>query len=184
MAYARKSSKFIHPELEFALLVTDSCIMVSRETGSKQSSPLTSIPRADILGVSDLEVWQYSCALRQLARSNNCDNLQFARLCDLVGDEIFPEPRSEEAYLEVAPKIRNEIMAQFMPPDFDVVEAIACDPDVTATYCGYAKFLSLELAEVLNAMNVPNTQKRRYCKEVAQRMIFRGRVSAPSTLQV
>lgn len=127
--------------------------------------------------MSDPEVWQYSCALRQLAQSTGCNNLQFARLCDLIGDDTLPEPRSEEAYLEAASKVRNEIVTRFMPPDFDVVKAIACDADISATYCGYAKFLSVELAEVLKAMNVPNTQKRRYCKDVAQRMIYRGRVS-------
>jgi hypothetical protein len=148
--------------------------------GCEQRSLLILILAADILSVPDSEVWQYSCALRQLARSSDCENLQFARLCDLVGNDTFPEPISEDAYVEAASKIRDEIMTQFTLPDFDVIDAIAHDPDVSATYCGYAKFLSVELAEVLKAMDVPNTQKRRYCKDVAQRMIYRGRVSRSS----
>lgn len=103
-----------------------------------------------------------------------CHNIRFARLRDLLGAGEFPEPTSEEVYVEYAPQIRAEIVRRFLPRGFDPTEAIAKDPDMNHTYCGYARFMATELANTIHDM--PSRLKRRHCKDVAKGMIVRGKV--------
>ncbi|KAI4238397.1 MAG: hypothetical protein LQ349_001144 [Xanthoria aureola] len=130
----------------------------------------------DLLGVSDQEVWKYGQALRQMAKDCMCHNIRFARLRDLLGAGEFPEPTSEEVYVEYAPQIRAEIVRRFLPRGFDPTEAIAKDPDMNHTYCGYARFMATELANTIHDM--PSRLKRRHCKDVAKGMIVRGKAFA------
>ncbi|KFY65022.1 hypothetical protein V496_02869 [Pseudogymnoascus sp. VKM F-4515 (FW-2607)] len=130
----------------------------------------------DILKVSDEEVWRYGQQLRQLARECGCDHLRFSRLCDLLDDEQLPEPQSEAEYVKYAPNFREETLRRYLPEGFDATEAIARDQDINYTYCGYVRFLGLELADtLLKGSNMPTAHKIRFCKDIAKRMIHRGK---------
>lgn len=111
-----------------------------------------------------------------MAKDCMCQHVRFARLRDLLGHGEFAEPTSEEFYVEQAPHVRAEIMRRFLPRDFDATDAIAKNPDMNYTYCGYAKFMATELAGAIQDM--PVNVKRRHCKDIAKSMIVRGKVSA------
>ncbi|KAL9041621.1 MAG: hypothetical protein Q9180_001158 [Flavoplaca navasiana] len=130
----------------------------------------------DMLGVSDQEVWRYGQALRQMAKDCMCHNVCFARLGDLLGPGKLPEPTSEEVYVEHASQTRAEIVRRFLPRGFDPTEAIAKDPDMNHTYCGYARFMATELANTVQEM--PSKLRRRHCKDVAKGMMVRGKAFA------
>ncbi|KAL8640383.1 MAG: hypothetical protein Q9226_008755 [Calogaya cf. arnoldii] len=100
----------------------------------------------DILGVSDLEVWRYGQALRQLAKDHGCDHVRFLRLVNLLGGEKSDEPINEEEYLKAAPLFRDELLARYLSEGFDADAHIAKDADITLTYRGYIKFLETDLA--------------------------------------
>ncbi|EFQ99065.1 hypothetical protein MGYG_02078 [Nannizzia gypsea CBS 118893] len=134
-------------------------------------------------GVSDEEVWRYGQALRQLAREQSCDNIGFSRLSDLLNDDTLPEPLSEAEYVKYAPRFREQTLQRYLPRDFDVVKAITNDPDINSTYCGYVKFLNLELADtLLKDQKMTTTHKIRCCKQVARHMITRGKAFADAIL--
>lgn len=136
--------------------------------------------KTDILGVPGEEVWRYSQALRRLARECGCEHLRFSRLCDLLDNKNLPEPQSEAEYIEYAPQFREEMLKRYIPQGFDIAKAIANDRDINYTYCGYVKFLGLELADtLLKGSKMQTSQKIRFCKGVAKRMIYRGKVSVP-----
>lgn len=138
------------------------------------------LARADILGVSEQEVWRYGQELRALAQRSGCDNLRFSRLSHLLDDDELPEPQTEAQYVALAPKYRESIIARYLPRDFDVGYCIANDKDVNYTYCGYVQFLGLEMADTrLKGTDMPKTHKIRFCKDVARRMIYRGKVRNP-----
>ena len=90
---------------------------------------------------------------------------------------MFTEPSSEEAYVKYAPQMRTEITRRYLPPSFNVDEAIADDRDINYTYCGYAKFLGLEFAETLKGQDMSKRGGKRYCKDIAKDIIVRGKVS-------
>ncbi|KAH8155962.1 hypothetical protein CIB48_g12285 [Xylaria polymorpha] len=127
----------------------------------------------DILGVSDLEVWRYGQHLRQMAEDNGCKYIRFSRICDLVGTEHASENLTEEMYLEKVPEFRSLLEAHG-PADFDIVEAIANDPDILKTYRGYRKFLETDLSR--NGRS--KSQQGRQIGEVAKAMITRGKAFA------
>lgn len=134
----------------------------------------------DILGVSDLEVWRYGQHLRQIAKENDCRCIRFSRICDLIGTEYESESLTEAMYLEKAHEFRSLLEANG-PVDFDVVDAIANDPDILRTYRGYRKFLETDLSRGGRS----KSQQGRQIGEVAKAMITRGKVSqeVPSTRQ-
>ena len=113
-----------------------------------------------------------------MAKDCSCDHLQFARLCDLLDQGSFVEPQSEEAYTDCASQIRSEIVRRYLPCGFDVSEAITGDPDIKYTYCGYARFLNLELETQIKTRKMTTEHTRRFCKDIAKCMIVRGKVSS------
>lgn len=94
---------------------------------------------ADILEVSDEEVWRYGQQLRRMADENGCRNIRFSRICDLVGAGHESESLNEEMYLTRVSEYRSLLKAN-TPPDFNVLDAITNDPDISETYKGYSTF--------------------------------------------
>lgn len=130
----------------------------------------------DIFGVSDQEVWKYGCALRQIAQERGLKNLGFLRLHDLIEDKENEDPITEEIYLRNVNRVRSEIVQHYLPPGFDAEKAIANDPDIMLTYCGYLQFLELDLAtQGIEESKAQNKSRR---KKVAKHMIVRGRAFA------
>ncbi|KAL8660011.1 MAG: hypothetical protein Q9202_006837 [Teloschistes flavicans] len=131
---------------------------------------------SDILGIPDLEVWRYGQALRKMARSCGCDHVQFLRLRNLLGAEGPVEPITEEEYLRDAPKFRNDLLARYLPEDFNVDAHIAKDADTTLTYRGYIKFLETDLATMGEERT--KSQMKNHFEATAKKMIVRGKAFA------
>jgi pyoverdine/dityrosine biosynthesis protein Dit1 len=134
-------------------------------------------PFQDILGVSDLEVWNYGQCLRKLAERLDCRCIRFIRLVELLGRDVLVEPLSEEEYLRDAPTFREKIYETFLPQDFDVDAFIGGEKDATLTYRGYLKFLELDLENALVMTgDMSKSQKKKGQEEIAKKMIRRGKV--------
>jgi pyoverdine/dityrosine biosynthesis protein Dit1 len=127
---------------------------------------------ADILGVSDQEVWRYGQHLRRMAEQNCCHCIRFARICDLVGAEHESEQLTEALYLTRVSKYRSSLEAN-TPTDFNVLEAILNDSDISKTYKGYKKFL---MSERENRSKRSRSQTERENSGIAKSMILRGKV--------
>jgi pyoverdine/dityrosine biosynthesis protein Dit1 len=124
----------------------------------------------DILGVSDEDVWNYGQSLREMAASNNCQYIRFARMFDLVGSAS--DKLDKSLYLEKAAHYRELIQTK-VPAGFDVVDAIVNDPNTTKTYTGYKKFLMSEREE---RPGRSRSQMERENAEIAKAMVTRGKV--------
>ncbi|KAI4221412.1 MAG: hypothetical protein LQ349_007846, partial [Xanthoria aureola] len=135
----------------------------------------------DILGVSDLEVWQYGQALRQMAKDHGCDHVQFLRIVNLLGGERSDEPINEEEYLKAAPLFRDELLTRYLPEGFDADAHIAKETDTTLTYRGYIKFLETDLANQGEGETKAQLKKR--YEATAKMMIVRGKAFATSIAQ-
>ncbi|KAH6674834.1 Pyoverdine/dityrosine biosynthesis protein-domain-containing protein [Halenospora varia] len=127
----------------------------------------------DILGVDDNEVWTYGQTLRQLAKDNSLDNLNFLSLHDLIDDDGL---MSQKYYLENAKRFRDTVTSRYLPEKFDVDSEIASDPDAALTYRGYIKFLELDLAKDNSDETKSQVKKRQ--ENVAKSMIRRGKAFA------
>jgi hypothetical protein len=68
------------------------------------------------------------------------------------------------------------LLVGMTPPDFDVLDAIANDPDIAKTYKGYKKFL---MSERDDHPNRSRSQTERENSAIAKAMILRGKVSSP-----
>ncbi|KAJ2992581.1 hypothetical protein NUW58_g823 [Xylaria curta] len=128
----------------------------------------------DILGVSDQEVWRYGQHLRQMAEQNDCRYIRFSRICDLVGAEHESDKLDEALYLAKVSEYRSLLEAN-TPSGFDVLDAITNDPDISATYKGYKKFL---MSERDDRTHRSRSQTERENSGIAKAMIVRGKAFA------
>ncbi|KAI8633964.1 Clavaminate synthase-like protein [Xylariaceae sp. FL1651] len=126
----------------------------------------------DILGVSDEDVWDYGQSLREMAASNDCQYIRFARIFDLVGSAS--ENLDKTMYLEKATHYRELVHAN-LPVDFDVADAIANDSNTTKTYTGYKKFLISEREERTGRSR---SEMERENAKIAKAMVRRGKAFA------
>ena len=132
----------------------------------------------DILGVSDLEVWRYGQTLRQMATDCQCDHIKFYRLRNFLDSAECGAPLTEGEYLKDAPLFRNEMLARYLPDNFDPATIVAEDADTTCTYRGYIKFLETDLAHRVFEGDVKTKgQFKKENEDIARRMIVRGKVS-------
>ena len=137
----------------------------------------------DLLGISDQEVWNYGQALRKRAGDIGCRNIRFIRLVDLLQDRTLAEPLSESDYIRDAPTIRDEIYRRYIPQNFDVDAHIAGDRDAMLTYCGYLKFLEVDLEKGSSIPGSMTKAQAKKCQEqIAKNMIRRGKVNDYSPL--
>ncbi|KAI1420682.1 Clavaminate synthase-like protein [Xylaria sp. FL1777] len=152
------------------------CLAIKDATGSDTFLTIVSdgITYNDILGVSDQEVWRYGQHLRRMAEKNGCGCIRFSRICDLVGAGHEFEKLDEALYLARVPEYRRLLEAN-TPSGFDVLDAIANDPDVSKTYKGYKKFLMTERDDRANRSR---SQTERENSAIAKAMILRGKAFA------
>ncbi|KAE8149945.1 putative pyoverdine/dityrosine biosynthesis protein [Aspergillus avenaceus] len=127
----------------------------------------------DLLGVPDYEVWQYGQSLREMARINNCKRIEFVRLWDFLGPSNGTA-LNQEAYELKAPLLRDALIERYTPKDLDVNLKIASDDDTCATYRGYIKFLTKDLAHTHVSPEVSKSQHKKHLERIAKAMIGRG----------
>ncbi|KAL4745600.1 hypothetical protein BDW72DRAFT_208062 [Aspergillus terricola var. indicus] len=133
----------------------------------------------DLIGVPDEVVWDYGEALRQIAIDQELHHLRFIRLADLLQHDHCPgdDPQStKEFYLKHAPCFRRELILRFGDSTFDPVAAIRSDMDVCATYRGYIRFLTKDLAHRFTSHT--KRARRVAITPIARAMISRGQVFA------
>ncbi|KAI3338332.1 Clavaminate synthase-like protein [Ustulina deusta] len=152
------------------------CLAIKDATGSDTFLTIVSdgITYNDILGVSDQEVWRYGQELRRMAEKNRCRCIRFSRICDLVGAEHESEKLDETLYLARVSEYRSTLEAN-TPSGFDVLDAIANDPDTSKTYKGYKKFLMTERDDRTSRSR---SQTERENSGIAKAMILRGKAFA------
>ncbi|KAI1175517.1 Clavaminate synthase-like protein [Nemania sp. FL0916] len=152
------------------------CLAIRDSTGSDTFLTIVSdgITYSDILDVSDQEVWSYGQHLRQIAEQNRCHYIRFARICDLVGKDYESQHLDEALYLAKVAEYRSLLEAN-TPSDFNVLEAITNDPDISKTYKGYKKFLMTERDD---RNDRSRSQTERENSAIAKAMIVRGKAFA------
>ncbi|KAI0204668.1 Clavaminate synthase-like protein [Astrocystis sublimbata] len=152
------------------------CLSIKDATDSNTFLTIVSdgITYNDILDVSDQEVWQYGQHLRKMAEQNECHYIRFSRICDLVGAGHESETLDEAHYLARVSAYRKLLEAN-TPVGFDVLSAIANDPDISRTYKGYKKFL---MSERDDRTARSRSQTERENSVIAKAMIVRGKAFA------
>jgi hypothetical protein len=106
-----------------------------------------------------------------MAQEMGCDNIRFSRIYELLGSEYeHYSTITEEEYLVKVPEFR-ERLERNLPEAYNVTEQISNDPDVTATYRGYKKFLETE-----RDIKLGRSRAERENAEIAKRMLQRGKV--------
>jgi len=132
----------------------------------------------DLLGISNEEVYDYGIGLRQMAEEKGYDRLRFIRIMNLLGLTDSPHMTKQE-YLSQVDQSRTELMEKYLPPDFDVRDAILTEVDINLTYCGYMLFLSKDLRHSpVTAGITGKNEYRRKVKQVAEMMMIRGKAFA------
>ncbi|KAL6704707.1 hypothetical protein ACN47E_007989 [Coniothyrium glycines] len=132
----------------------------------------------DLLGVPDHIVWSYGRKLRALAQSRSYNNIQFSQLRDLLALDSMDEQLDDMSYAAAASVMRLSLMNKYgdsswgesLPKSF----AKECDNRKT-TYCGYLKFLEMDLACTYPVGK--DRTKSRYKKgieKIAKAMLRRG----------
>ncbi|KAK4078961.1 hypothetical protein Trihar35433_66 [Trichoderma harzianum] len=133
---------------------------------------------SDLVGISSEEVFEYGLNLRRMAEAKGYDRLKFMRIMNLVGVSDSIQMTKEE-YVSRVDESRRMLVEKYMPKGFDAREAIANDPDINLTYCGYIIFLNKDLRYSPVTANVTTKgEYKRTVKRVASDMITRGKAFA------
>ncbi|KAF5643196.1 Pyoverdine biosynthesis [Fusarium sp. NRRL 52700] len=138
----------------------------------------------DLLGVDDLDVWNYGEALRDMAKIRGLTSIKFLRLADLL--DMAPHRSLDTCGGEVPNVvehmgcIRREFLARYHSPGFDASAAIKEDIDTRLTYQGYLRFLKKdlegwdELKYDQAGKPVSSKKSQKMIGDIAKRMIARG----------
>ena len=140
-----------------------------------------------------------------MAADNGGHSIQFARISqasDLLNlqDELVGEVDGDK-YQKYAPVLRSALETSFREEGFDVSSCIKADENVRATYRGYIKFLTMDLAHQSSegddaaissgpsdssgsssTGSSSKTSLKRRAQKVAKQMITRGKVGVVSCL--
>ncbi|KAF2997565.1 hypothetical protein E8E13_001424 [Curvularia kusanoi] len=136
----------------------------------------------DLLGVPDHTVWSYGQALRQLTKTKGYTHLEFARLKDLLGISSLRDASDDMAYAATAPSVRLALMHRYGNFDWATMtneSYVKEDENKRLTYCGYLKFLALDLADTYPVG--PGRTKsafKRGVEVIAKSMLKRGEAFA------
>lgn len=87
--------------------------------------------------------------MRQLAQTKGYTHIEFSRLKDLIGVSSLREENDDMAYAASAPSVRLALMHRYGNFNWDAVaneSYVNNDENKRLTYCGYLKFLALDLA--------------------------------------
>ncbi|OAL43312.1 Clavaminate synthase-like protein [Pyrenochaeta sp. DS3sAY3a] len=136
----------------------------------------------DLLGVPDHTVWAYGQTLRQLTKTRGYAHIEFARLKDLLGIASLRDETDDMAYAAAAPSIRLALMHRYGTFNWDAVtneSYVKNDENKRLTYCGYLKFLSLDLAHTY-PIGPGRTKSafKRGVETIAKSMLKRGEAFA------
>ncbi|KAJ8111436.1 hypothetical protein OPT61_g5973 [Boeremia exigua] len=136
----------------------------------------------DLLGVPDHTVWAYGQTLRQLTKAKGYAHIEFARLRDLLGIASLRDEMDDMTYAATAPSIRLALMHRYGSYNWDAVSNesyVKNDENKRLTYCGYLKFLSLDLANTypIGAERTKSAFKRGV-EIIAKSMLKRGEAFA------
>ena len=130
----------------------------------------------------DHTVWNYGHTLRQLTKTKSYTHIEFARLKDLLGISSLRDEADEMAYAAVAPSIRLALMQRYGSSNWDSVtneSYVNNDENKRLTYCGYLKFLALDLAKTY-PIGESRTKSafKRGVEVIAKSMLRRGEAFA------
>ncbi|KAB8542088.1 hypothetical protein FH972_025551 [Carpinus fangiana] len=123
------------------------------------------------------EVWRYGQALRNLALTQECYDIKFVRLVDILGEER-DEPLTQDSYLANASSYRQTLLDKYSPAGFDPDVFIKQDADALLTYRGYIKFLEKDLEHAPHLSTLSKTQRAKHHENTAKHMIIRGKAFA------
>ncbi|KAM0254683.1 hypothetical protein ACHAQJ_006533 [Trichoderma viride] len=136
----------------------------------------------DLLGVPDLDVWDYGQTLRAIATAKGYKHISFSRLQDLVSIPL-PERLDEMTYIANASNFRRALLNTFSRPDWDWKTTIQ-NEDVKLTYKGYIKALEIDLQTMYHVVDDASKIKYKQSIEgVAQQMMARGDAFASAIRQ-
>lgn len=132
----------------------------------------------DLLGVQDYVVWNYGKRLRDLTRSRGYGNIEFARLNDLLPVGEAEEQFDDMSYAAAASILRLSLMNQYGGSGWDkgkIESYVKNDDSKRITYCGYLKFLELDL-ECAYPIGKDRTKSRfkKGVEKIAKTMLKRG----------
>ncbi|KAF1951536.1 Clavaminate synthase-like protein [Byssothecium circinans] len=123
----------------------------------------------DLLGVPDPVVWNYGKQLRALTKARNYQHIDFARLKDLLAVDHLTGDFDDMSYAAAA-QGWEEVKRESYVKD---------DENKRLTYCGYLKFLELDLASLypIDESRTKNKFKKGVQK-IAETMLKRGEAFA------
>ena len=128
-------------------------------------------------------MWSYGEALRALAITKECTDIEFARLRDLVSLSV-PEDLDEMTYVANASNFRRALLNTFGNPGWDWKQ-VSQSEDVCLTYRGYIKFLETDLADVYPLTEGRSKSRyKRGIEYIAREMMGRGDVSSLRPLSI
>lgn len=134
--------------------------------------------------MSDRDVWIYGQTLRKISEKFGFTHIHFVRLRDLLGLDLS-EPLTEESYVDRAPTFRDKLTEIHTPAGFDIRHEIASNEDAAATYRGYIRFLSKDLANTKKyETKTSKSAIKKRNEMVARRMMTRGKVSLPLIVDI
>lgn len=141
----------------------------------------------DLLGVPDHTVWAYGQTLRRLTKMKGYTHIEFARLKDLLGNANLRDEADEMAYAATAPSVRLALMHRYGDFNWDAITSesyVKNDENKRLTYCGYLKFLSLDLASTY-PIGPERTKSafKRGVEVIAKSMLKRGEAFARAVRQ-
>ncbi|KAF2019990.1 Clavaminate synthase-like protein, partial [Aaosphaeria arxii CBS 175.79] len=129
----------------------------------------------DLLGVPDHVVWNYGRKLRELAASRGYKHIQFAQLRNLLALKSIDEQLDDMSYAAAASFMRLSLMNQFGATSWAEGSDLEVDDNKRTTYCGYLKFLELDLATTY-PIDEERTKSRfkKGVAKIAKAMLKRG----------
>ncbi|KAF9697143.1 hypothetical protein EKO04_005067 [Ascochyta lentis] len=136
----------------------------------------------DLLGVPDHTVWTYGHSLRQLTKTKGYTHIEFARLKDLLGISSLRDEIDDMAYAAAAPSVRLALMHRYSNSNWDSItneSYVNNDENKRLTYCGYLKFLALDLAKTYPVgQGRTKSAFKRGIEVIAKSMLRRGEAFA------
>ncbi|CAO1613211.1 unnamed protein product [Parajaminaea phylloscopi] len=129
----------------------------------------------DLLGVEDAEVLQYAHNLQQIIARCKLTHVHIVSLFEPLGRE---NPTSAAEYAQEIPGLRQRLIETYMPADYDFEVEIQRDANALATYRGYLRFLSSDLAQDARMVGLSKSAIKRQQALIARQMIQRGKAFA------
>ncbi|OAK97477.1 hypothetical protein IQ06DRAFT_327855 [Phaeosphaeriaceae sp. SRC1lsM3a] len=136
----------------------------------------------DLLGVPDSVVWKYGQELRCLAKSRGYHDIEFARVKDMIPTNYHLDDFDDMSYSAIASSLRFALMQRYGNTGWDsaITESyVKNDENKRLTYCGYLKFLELDLASRYPLSDErPRKKFKKGCEMIAKTMLKRGEAFA------